>query len=494
MKSLNSEIFTGSLSTKNVFAWRSRLLVLIAVMFVSSGSVPPRSVVDRIDEILAGTHARSAFWGVHIQDLSTGRVVYTRNVDKTLVPASNQKLLTTAVALDALGPDYRYETTLHFKGEIGGSVMRGDLILEGSGDPTFASKEVKGIHPLEEWAEKLAGLGVTRIEGRIIGDDNVFDDQPYAEGWDLSFVATESFAPASSGLSARDNVVVVQIESSRVGAQPVLTDKPAGFLDIQNEAITSARRRGRSIRVNRKLGTESVSVKGSVPRIYRRSVVIPVSNPTKFALHTFRNYLEEAGIEVVADLTDIDDIQTSIDYKNAAPLFVYHSPPMSQILVQINKESNNFYAEQVFRTFGWGGSVEGGERRVRDFLKKANISRAGVAIRDGSGLSRKNMLTTETIGDLLAYMQRHSAWEVFKNSLPRGGEAETTLDHRLRGVPVYAKTGSLEYVRSLSGYTTTADGRLIAFSLIANNYTVPSYRIMQAMDKIVLAITEGDEA
>ncbi|MEM8484574.1 MAG: D-alanyl-D-alanine carboxypeptidase/D-alanyl-D-alanine-endopeptidase [Bacteroidota bacterium] len=468
------------------------LLIVLLALATMTGTVRLPSVPEKIDEILAGPHASAAFWGVHVQDLSNGRVLYQRNGDKTLVPASNQKLITAAAALDALGADYRYETTLHFKGEIGGSVMRGDLVLEGAGDPTFASKEFKGENPLKAWAEKLAGLGVTRIEGRLIGDDNAFDDQPYAEGWDLSFVATESFAPASSGLSAHDNIVRVQIESSRVGAPPVLTDMPAGYLELDNEATTSARRRGRSIRVNRKLGTEEVTVKGSVPRVYRRSVVIPVSNPTMFTLHAFKTYLEEAGIEMVATLHDIDDIDENIDYKNAAPLFVYHSPPMADILVQVNKESNNFYAEQVFRTFGWGGSVEGGERRVKEFLKKTGISRAGLAVRDGSGLSRKNMLTTETIGGLLAYMQRHSDWETFKQTLPRGGEAETTLDHRLKNVPVMAKTGSLEYVRSLSGYVTTDDGRLIAFSLIANNYTAPSYRIMQAMDRIVLAITEAE--
>lgn len=466
--------------------------MVFVALTVMSGSMRPASVSDRIDQILAGPHASTAFWGVHVQDLGTGRKIYSRNGDKTMVPASNQKLLTSAVALDALGADFQYETTLHFKGQIGGTVMKGDLILEGAGDPTFSSKEFKGQHPLKEWADKLAKLGITRIEGRLIGDDNAFDDQPYAKGWDLSFVATESFAPASSGLSARDNVVVVQIESNRVGAPPVLTDKPGGYLAIKNEASTSARRRGRSIRVNRKLGTEQVSVKGTVPRVYRRSVVIPVSNPTLFTMHTFRNYLQEAGIEVASDLYDIDDLDENLDYKDASPLFVYHSPELAEILVEVNKESNNFYAEQVFRTFGWGGSVEGGERRVKEFLKKTGISRAGAAVRDGSGLSRKNMLTTETIGELLAYMQRHPSWEAYKKTLPRGGEAETTLDRRLKGVPVYAKTGSLEYVRSLSGYVETADGRLIAFSLIANNYTAPSYRIMQAMDRIVLAITEGE--
>ena len=474
------------------YAWGIALIFL--TLPVNLGTKPADTLSERIDRILSDPTASSAFWGVYVKDLSSNRVVYSRNADKTLVPASNQKILTTAAALDILGSDYRYETTLHFKGEIGGSVMRGDLILEGSGDPTFASSELRQENPLKSWAEKLHSLGVTRIDGRIIGDDNVFDDQPYAEGWDLSFVANESFAPASSGLTSHDNVVVVQIESSRVGAPPVLKDKPPGYLSIRNEATTSARRRGRSIRVNRTLGTEDITIKGSVPRVYRRSVIIPVSNPTLSTLHALKFYLEEAGIDVNAELFDIDDLDENIDYRTSSPLFVNHSIPMSAIVTEINKESNNLYSEQVFRTYGWGGSTEGGEKRVKEMFRKAGINQAGLSVRDGSGLSRKNMVSPETIGELLAYMHGHPEKDAFFGSLARGGEAETTLDYRLKGVPVWAKTGSLEYVRTLSGYVRTADGRIMAFVLLANNYTVPSYRITQAMDRIVLAMTESEDA
>lgn len=470
------------------------LLILLIFLLVNLGTKRPASVDEQIDAILNEPQASSAFWGVYVRDLSSDRILYSLNTDKTLVPASNQKLITTSAALSVLGPDFQYETTLHFKGDIGEAVMQGDLILEGAGDPSFASRELSQPDPMQEWANKLASLGVKKFEGRLIGDDNVFDDEPYADGWDLSFVASESFAPASSGLSSKDNVVIVQIQSDRVGAPPLLKDDPPGYLHIRNDATTSARRRGRSIHVNRTLGTENVTIKGTVPRVYRRSVVIPVTNPTLSTLHVFKHYLEEAGIEVAASLHDIDMLEEEISYKDASPLFVHHSPVLSEMLEQINKESDNFYAEQIFRTMGWGGSVEGGEKRIRSMLKAAGINIAGLSIRDGSGLSRKNMITTETIGELLVHMYKDEQWQAFKETLPRGGEARTTLDYRLKGVPVWAKTGSLEYVRSLSGYAQTSDGRLIAFSLIANNYTGRSYRIMQAMDRIVRVLTESGNA
>jgi D-alanyl-D-alanine carboxypeptidase/D-alanyl-D-alanine-endopeptidase (penicillin-binding protein 4) len=230
-----------------------------------------------------------------------------------------------------------------------------------------------------------------------------------------------------------------------------------------------------------------------VPRVYRSEIKIPVSNPTLATLHGLKLYLESAGIEVAATLVDVDDLPGGLRYRGADPLFVYHSPPLREILKVIYKESNNFYAEQVFRTFSWGGSADGGERRVKAFLSGAGIATAGLSIRDGSGLSRKDMVTPETIGQMLAYMNRHPERDVFFDALARGGERETTLDYRLRGVPISAKTGSLEFVRALSGYATTRDGRLIAFSLLANNYTVPPYRIMQAMDRVVLAITTAED-
>jgi D-alanyl-D-alanine carboxypeptidase/D-alanyl-D-alanine-endopeptidase (penicillin-binding protein 4) len=409
------------------------------------------------------------------------------------MPASNQKLLTTATALDVLGSEYRYETTLYFRGEVEESVMRGDMILEGAGDPTLGSSAMRTENPLRAWARELAASGVTRIEGRLIGDDNAFDDSPYAEGWDISYIANESFAPANSGLSLGDNVVSVQIQADRIGNPPLIRADPPDYLTIDNQIVTSARRRGRNVDIQRMIGTERVRLTGSVPRVYRSEIKIPVSNPTLATLHGLKLYLESAGIEVAATLVDVDDLPGGLRYRGADPLFVYHSPPLREILKVINKESNNFYAEQVFRTFSWGGSADGGERRVKAFLSGAGIATAGLSIRDGSGLSRKDMVTPETSGPVLAFMNRHPERGVFFDALARGGERETTLDYRLRGVPISAKTGSLEFVRALSGYATTRDGRLIAFSLLANNYTVPPYRIMQAMDRVVLAITTAED-
>lgn len=461
------------------------VLIVLGVLGVEGGARAPDTLGEKIEAILEGEHARTAFWGVYVQDLDAGRLLYSRNEDKTFMPASNQKLLTTATALDVLGSAYRYQTTLHLDGEIQGGVLRGDLILEGSGDPTFGSGRFGEGDPLRHWADSLAALGVTRIEGRILGDDDIFDDNRYAEGWDVTHVATQSFAPARGGLSYRDNVIDLRIEATRVGQAPIIETEPPGYFDILNQATTSAQRRRSGPRLDRPVGAEAVRVYGTVPRAYRRTFELPVSDPTAFTLHAFEHVLREAGIDVAAALYDVDDLDEKPTYETATPLFVHTSPPLAEIVAVINKQSNNLYAEQVFHTFGWGGASAGGGARVIETFARLGVPVKGLSVRDGSGLSRKDLVTPAAMGTLLARMYEHDEREVFMASLAEAGERGTTLRFRLRGLPVKGKTGSLEYVRALSGYTTTPDGRTLSFVVIANNYTAPSYRIQRAIDLIV---------
>lgn len=468
------------------------IAVLVALGLVAtSGAFLPAGLDERLGAILDGPEAGPAFWGIAVLDVATGEVLYSRNADKPLLPASNQKVLTSATALDALGSSYRYQTTLYFDGDVAGATLRGDLVIDGSGDPTFGSIEARRGDPLRQWARQLAAMGVTRIEGRIIGDDDAFDDRPYAEGWDIDYVMTQSsrlLGVSTGGLSYYDNVAEIQIRANGAGAVPEVTMRPSNYLTLKADLSASGRSRGIAVRTGRTLGSEVVVLEGSLPRTYAGTIVVPVTNPTIFALHSFRQYLQEAGITVAAEVYDVDDLDEPPRLARAEPLFVYLSPPLSEILKIVNKESNNFYADQVFRTFAWGGSGEGGERRVKELLARAGAATDGLSIRDGSGLSRKDLVTPEAMARLLVHMSRHPEREAFAASLARGGEARSTLRGRLAGVPVMAKTGSLEYVRSLSGYATTTEGRTVAFAVFANNFTAPAYRINQTIDRLVMEL------
>jgi D-alanyl-D-alanine carboxypeptidase/D-alanyl-D-alanine-endopeptidase (penicillin-binding protein 4) len=447
-------------------------------------------LADRINPLLDRRTARSAFWGVHVIDLASGETLYARNPDKAFLPASNQKLLTSATALDALGATYRYKTTLHFDGAATDSTLSGDFVIKGSGDPTFGSLALRGTDPLATWAERLVEMGVTRVEGRLIADASRFNGRPYPEGWDVDYITRQSgrsMGASAGALSYRDNVVAVRIAAARPGAPPTVETRPAEAVAIQNNATTSSRRRGSSLQVNRAFDTNQLVLTGSVPRYYRGTVNVPVSDPAQFTLRNWVQRLTDAGIEADLTLHAHDDVPGAASMD--APLFVHLSPPLSEILAVMNKESDNFYAEQIFRTYGWGGSVRGASRRTETLLRRAGVDTRRVLIRDGSGLSRKDLITPRAMASLLAHMNEHEAREAFWMSLPQGGENNTTLEYRLHREAVWAKTGSLRFVRALSGYAERPDGGQVAFAVFANNYTGPSYQISRVIDEVVQALT-----
>jgi D-alanyl-D-alanine carboxypeptidase/D-alanyl-D-alanine-endopeptidase (penicillin-binding protein 4) len=464
--------------------------LLVALPLAGSTPDPQGPLAARIDPLLERGQADRAFWGIHVIDLATGETLYSRNADKAFLPASNQKLLTAATALDALGPTHRYATTLHFDGDATGRTLSGDFVIEGSGDPTFGSLELRGDDPLAQWAERLAGMGVTRVEGRLIGDGSRFNGRPYPEGWDVDYITRQSgrsMGASAGALSYRDNVVSVRIAATRPGGRPLVRTRPASAVQIQNEARTSRRLRGSSLQVNRAFDTNRLLLTGSVPRSYRGTVNVPISDPTLFTLRNWVRHLHEAGIETDLTLHDRDDLPRGAVVD--APLFVHLSPLLSEIVAVMNKESDNFYAEQIFRTYAWGGSVRGASRRTERLLRRAGIDTRRLLVRDGSGLSRKNLVSPRAMARLLSYMNDHEARAAFWGSLPQGGENNTTLKHRLHRQPVWAKTGSLRFVRALSGYAERPDGRQVAFAIFANNYTGPSYQISRAIDEVVGTLT-----
>ncbi len=468
------------------------VLALLACFVFTSGATAPQSLENRIDQVLAQDDISTAFWGVYVRDLQSNETIYAHNPLKKFMPASTMKLLTAATAVDLFGGDHRFQTTLYFDGEVDGSVLRGDLIIRGSGDPTFGTDEMDVYNPLQIWARRLGQMGVTRFEGRLIGDDNVMDDVPYAAGWDITYMtqqASRSLGLSIGGLSYNDNVVSLRLRSSTPGQPPNISTSPSGYLNVENKATTSSRQYGWNLDIQRNIGTETITLTGSLPRSYRGTIFVPVTNPTTYTMHSFKNQLEAAGIDIEgAEAYDMDELGEDLDYQDdAEPIYVYFSPPLQVILSHMNEESINYYADMIFGTFGY--SDEAAENRVEDLLTEAGVNTSNLSIRDGSGLSRKDLISPYSLGMMLAYMaNEHAQGDVFQSTLAEGGEPGTTLRYRLGGVPVRAKTGSLSSVRALAGYTVTANGRPVAFAMMANHYSTPSYRIVQTLDQIVRII------
>lgn len=471
------------------------VLVLVGLLWLTPGPLhadadgTEAATAAAIAEILDDPDLPAAFWGLVVHDARTGRVVFSRNADKNLLPASNLKLFTTATALDALGPTFRYTTRLYHLGDVSpDGTLTGDLVIRGSGDPTFGSSDHGD--PLEDWAEALAAAGVRRVVGRIIGDDDVFRDARYAEGWDVTHIATESYAPAAGGIAWADNLVDIEIEGTSPGQPVRFESDPAGFVTVRGDVITRGSG-GAGLGVERTLGTDEFTLRGGVPARYRGTLQVPVANPTLYAVHAFASRLAAAGVDVSrAARVDVDDLAEKPSYEGAEPLRASVSETLAEIVERTNRESDNLYAEQLFRTFG-NGSTDRAADRVEAFVAGAGAEADGLAIVDGSGLSRKDMVTPNALAAVLRAMRDHPAGAVFRNSLPEGGGAGSTLRNRLGGVPVRAKTGSLQSVRCLAGYVNGPDGTPYVFALMANNYTAQGGQIARAQDEIVRAIANG---
>ena len=493
-------------------------LLLIALSTATPAKAQPRGADElarSIREIIHAEEFGNAFWGVMVLDLETGAVVAEENAGKSFVPASNVKLYTTAAALDQLGPQYRYRTRIYVSGDVEDGVLHGNLIVRGSGDPTIGGHydaasgrweaEVDGTRLFREWADSLRAAGISQIRGDIIGDDDIVDDQPLGRGWSWDD-ETYYYAAQLSGLAFNDNVVHMRVEGRRPGEPANIRWYPydTDYVDVVNNTRTTPTGTRVDEGYYRVRGTNTVEVTTEVPAGGEDIEEITVENPTLFFVHVLRESLLEAGIAVLGDPVDVDELSIKPDYNDPSVrrVAVHSSQPLSEIISVVNKPSMNMYADMLVKTLAAEfprpqeedldpGSWELGLDIAMATFVKAHIDTSAIQLADGSGLSRQNLVTPAMTGSLLQYMWTHPKRDVrdaYRTSLPLAG-VEGTLRNRLRSGPAHrnlrAKTGSLSNVSSLSGYVESADGRMLAFAMMANHFTTRTSAVRDAQDRIV---------
>lgn len=428
----------------------------------------------------------NAHWGVLIKSLKSGEVVYARNEKKMFMPASNMKLFTTSSATIALTPNYRYFTEVFMNGQVKDSTLYGDLILKGSGDPTISGRYNDGnvTETFQQWADTLSFLGIKKIQGNLIGDDNCFDDDVYGDGWAAGY-ETDYYAAQPSGISFNDNCVDITITPGAITGDTcsLSVDPATSYVTLINQTSTADEADSvNTISFLRKRGTNTIVVRGSLSmnkKPYLESVT--VDNPTLYTMTVLKEVLASKGIAASGQPIDIDDTGDSLHYNGFQHVASFTSVPYAVIVRTINKPSQNFYAEQVLRTMGkekYGiGSVDNGRKVAFDILGQWGVDTARLQYADGSGLSRMDLITPRDIVSILEGISRENSFLPFYESLPIAG-VDGSIKNRMKGTRaegnVHAKTGYIGYVRSLSGYVTSADGEMFVFSMIANNYTVPT--------------------
>lgn len=438
---------------------------------------------NQMDDIFNDPNFSNANWGVLIQSLETGEYLYKRNENKLFMPASNLKLFTSSAGLVLLGDDYKFTTNIFKRGRMDGSTLIGDLVVQGRGDPAISGRFYDNdiLKVFNNWADTLLEQGIDEITGNIIGDDNEFDDKGLGEGWEWDY-ESDWYAAQSSAISFNDNCIEVTVTPDpktnqvKVDINPntkyaVLVNKVSM---VENDSTTS-------IDVYRERGTNIITIFGSIRKSESpRKLFVTVNNPTQYTMVVLKEVLESKGIIIGGFAIDIDDLSSPIENDELTWLFVHLSPNLREIVKVINKNSQNFFTEQLMKTIGLEkenyGSIENGLNACNPVFQEMGIIPENMNIVDGSGLSRLNLVTPKQIISVLNFMYQHKYYLPFYNSLPIAG-IDGSLANRMKGTKaennVRAKTGYIGAVRSLSGYVNTGDNEPVAFSMIANNFIIP---------------------
>jgi D-alanyl-D-alanine carboxypeptidase/D-alanyl-D-alanine-endopeptidase (penicillin-binding protein 4) len=468
-----------------------------------------QTLQSELDTIFADPVLTRGMIAVRIDSLTTGENIYRRDDEKLVMPASNMKIVTMATAAERLGWTFTYKTQLDAIGPIANGVLRGDLVVTGGGDPTIVSLDGGPAPVFSEWAAALRKAGITRIDGRIVGDDSFFDDDAIGMGWswdDLVF----GYSAGITGLSYNENQVTARVTpGTAVGAPAAVTLTPGRShgLQLVNRVTTVARpadapandpRLRAAVSYDRAPGSNELIVTGTIPvGANPVSQDVAVENPTKFFVTAFRDALVDEGIPVLGDAVDADGmIEPSMGTRTA--IATRTSPPLSVIGAYFMKASQNFVAETLFKTIGavakGQGSAAAGRAAVQETLSSWGIPPEAIVMRDGSGLSRYNYVTSGAIVTMLTRMWKNEALRgPFAATLPVAAH-DGTLSSRMKNTwldaHVQAKTGTISNVRSLSGYLETKSGERVVFSIIGNHFTVPSARIDALAEKALALVAE----
>ncbi len=456
----------------------------------------------QLDELFTAPQFENAIWGVEVQSLTHGDVLYDHNGKINLRPASNNKVLPTSAALFYLGPDYKYPT--FFIGNTAlneDGTMPGDLVIRGTGDPTFSGRYSKGsttsIAMMEEIVEKLKARGIKKIDGNIIGDDNYFEDNPLVYSWMYGYFASP-FSAEQSALCFNENCFDYLAWPGKKVGDPIGYELkfPTDYIQLTSKATTVAEGEKTDFDVDRTPGKNNPEIFGQIS-LSKTTVKEwgSVSNPTLFFATVFYETLKRNGIEVTGKPKDIDEGTQPPTAKDI--LYTHESMPLAKIIRITNRVSQNLYAEQITKTLGklvkGEGSTVKGTEAIEDYLGRIGVDTTHLYVVDGSGLSQTNLVQPHQFVQVLSYMYKSPWKDAWWESLPPGGvngDIATLLKDTTAADSIRGKTGYILHVRCFSGYATTKDGEILVYSMMCNNHRLTMGEVDAAMDKATVLMSE----
>jgi len=483
-------------------------ITLITIMFLIFSSFlfsqEKNTLYKKILSLGQSKYLKHAEWSVYAKYVDSGKEIVSYNEEKSLTPASGQKVFTSSAALEILGKNYRFVTKLFYDGKIIDSTLYGNVYIKGDGDPTLGSSRVKGSLPLDSlmqtWQNALEQKGIKRIKGAVIADDFFFSRVPIPGQWYWMDIGNY-YASDASALTIHDNLYKLYFKrSDSVGVRvKVLRTEPAiTGLVFENHIKTGTVNSSDNGYIYRAPKQYHAVLRGTIPAGKSEFFIKgSIPEPPLFAVRYFTEYLNKHGIIVTKQAAML---KKKKGYNRLKLITQTFSPTLKDIIYILNKKSFNLYAEQLLRMIGLKkegeGSIAKGIKAIKDFLKENRIGTDGLNLYDGSGLSRSNTITAKIMVSLLIKMTKSKNFNTLYNSFSIAGDTNDVGNFRTFGIGTAIannariKSGYMSGVRSHSGYLKDKKGRLIAFSMIANNFTCPYKQIDNIHKQIMIELAK----
>lgn len=501
MQILNQALHcTQTMSFFNRLFQKTAVAGILAIFVLSAGIAHAQNDISKQIDFLIKTHKLAdAKIGIEIATVNSPGIVYQKNPNLPLVPASNNKIITTAAALDMLGKDYCHITTLFGKGKIDAATktFNGDIYVKGNGDPNISGRLYANnpVKVFEDWAVALKSKGVTAINGNLVLDDTAFDYEFTNPSWQGE-IMTEWYTAPVSALSLNDNCIDINISPGAKTGSPVrISTSPAtNYVTIKNNCTTSTDKTAK-FGIARNTNGNEITLTG---QYYVKNGIATkfctIYDPSMYFGCVLWETLTKNGISINGKL-----LRGKANFKKTDPgvtSFAELRAPLTATLAITNKKSQNFYAEQLLKTLGHElkglGSFNNGIVIVNIFLKKVGMAENTVAVKDGSGLSKQNLQTADSITRVLWYMYHSPNAKEFIASLAQSGEDNTGLEKRLADKPgrIYAKTGRINGSCCLSGYALGKSGEVYIFSILVNQFKGTETNVKDFHDAVCRLLTE----
>lgn len=470
-------------------SYRLLALIMLCLAAIASSSTCAQTLPEQIDAILKDPALEHGMQGVLVRSLKTNQTLYEHNADELMIPASNFKLLVSATILEQLGPDFTFKTEVYTSGNLDNGLLDGDVVIKGGGDPVLLTSD------LTDLAKQLKSAGISRVNGSIIADDSLFDDQRLGWGWCWDGFPYY-YSAEISALNLNRNTVDVYVKPGKeVGAKAEVSLVPeTEYLTIESAATTGKLGSTKTIWVTRTLGQNVIKVGGSIAqgeKVTRRETRVTMEEPQLYTGCVFAAELAKQGVKAVGS------VKAGKLPEGAKLVAAHTSPPLSKILALLNKPSDNLIAEVLLKALGavvkGTGSSDAGADVEKEFLKKAGLDMSELSITDGSGLSRLDYVSARNLVTLLTYMRSSKNSKVFIDSLPIAG-VDGSLYYRMKNTSaqgnLHGKSGFIGRVSSLSGYVNTKSGEPLVFSILMNHHLCPSSAATKIQDKICVLLAD----